>query len=196
MRALDLSGEIPDNRHSRNRAGVALKDIQIRPAVAADFEAMWMIFQELIASGDTYYFAADTSRDDCHAYWFGPGVRSYVAVLNNNERLVGMYKLIPNQRDRGAHVANASFMVSPAAQGIGIGKLLGRHCLDEARELGYLAMQFNYVVSSNVSAVLLWKKLGFSIIGTLPRAYRHQQLGFVDVYVMYQLLDDPNNWPE
>src|SRR5471032_993287 len=99
-------------------------------------------------------------------------------------------------RDRGAHVANASFMVSPAAQGIGIGKLLGRHCLDEARELGYLAMQFNYVVSSNVSAVLLWKKLGFSIIGTLPRAYRHQQLGFVDVYVMYQLLDDPNNWPE
>ncbi len=109
---------------------------------------------------------------------------------------MGMYRLIPNQRDRGAHVANASFMVSPAAQGIGMGKLMGRDCLARAKREGYLAMQFNYVVSSNVAAVLLWKKLGFSIIGTLPRAYRHQLLGFVDVYVMYQLLDDPGNWPD
>ncbi len=172
-----------------------MKEIEIRAALESDFDAMWAIFQELIASGDTYYFAADTSREDCHAYWFGPGVQSFVAILNQ-ERLVGMYRLIPNQRDRGAHVANASFMVSPAAQGIGMGKLMGRDCLARAKREGYLAMQFNYVVSSNVAAVLLWKKLGFSIIGTLPRAYRHQLLGFVDVYVMYQLLDDPGNWPD
>ena len=78
-----------------------MKEIAIRPATEADFGAMWEIFQELIASGDTYYFAADTSREDCHAYWFGPGVQSYVAILNS-ERLVGMYRLIANQRDRGA----------------------------------------------------------------------------------------------
>ena len=172
-----------------------MKEIEIRPASEADFEAMWTIFQELIASGDTYYFAADTSREDCHAYWFGPHIQTFVALLNG-ERLVAMYRLLPNQRDRGSHVANASFMVSPAAQGIGIGKMMGRDCLERAKDEGYLAMQFNYVVSSNVSAVLLWKKLGFSIVGTLPRAYRHQQLGYVDVYVMYQLLDDPGNWPE
>jgi len=172
-----------------------LKEIAIRPATEADFGTMWEIFQELIASGDTYYFAADTSREDCHAYWFGPGVQSYVAVLNG-ERLVGMYRLMPNQRDRGAHVANASFMVSPAAQGVGVGKLLGIDCLERARAEGYLAMQFNYVVSSNMPAVLLWKKLGFSIVGTLPRAYRHQHLGYVDVYVMYQLLADPTHWPD
>lgn len=172
-----------------------MKEIIIRPATAADFAAMWEIFQELIAGGDTYHFAADTSRDDGHAYWFGPGVQSYVAVLNN-ERLVGMYRLLPNQRDRGAHVANASFMVSPAAQGVGVGTLLGRDCLERARAQGYLAMQFNYVVSSNMPAVLLWKKLGFSIVGTLPRAYRHQYLGYVDVYVMYQLLVDPSQWPD
>ncbi len=175
--------------------GAALKDIVIRPATEADFDSMWTIFQELIASGDTYYFAADTSRDDCHSYWFGRGIKSWVAVLNTG-RLLGMYRLLSNQLDRGAHVANASFMVSPAAQGVGIGKMLGRHCLEQARRDGYLAMQFNYVVSTNVSAVLLWKRLGFSVIGTLPRAYRHQQLGFVDVYVMYKFLADPNDWPE
>lgn len=53
-----------------------MKEIAIRPAAEADFAAMWGIFQELIASGDTFYFAADTSREDCHAYWFGPGVQT------------------------------------------------------------------------------------------------------------------------
>ena len=89
-----------------------MKEIAIRPATEADFGAMWAIFQELIATGDTYYFAADTSRDDCHAYWFGAGIDSYVAELNG-ERLLGMYRLTSNQRDRGSHVANASFMVAP-----------------------------------------------------------------------------------
>ena len=173
-----------------------MKDIVIRPATEADFDSMWTIFQELIASGDTYYFAAETSRDECHAFWFGPGVQSYVAVLNHGGRLLGMYRLLPNQLGRGAHVASASLMVSPAAQGVGVGKMMGRHCLEQARRDGYLAMQFNYVVSTNVSAVLLWKRLGFSVIGTLPRAYNHKQLGYVDVYVMYRFLADPNDWPE
>jgi ribosomal protein S18 acetylase RimI-like enzyme len=86
-------------------------------------------------------------------------------------------------------------MVSPAAQGAGIGRLLGEHSLVEARRQGYLAMQFNYVVSTNTAAIRLWKKLGFSIVGTLPKAYRHKRLGYVDAYVMYQLLQDPDHWP-
>ncbi|WP_395401986.1 GNAT family N-acetyltransferase [Pseudoduganella sp. UC29_106] len=102
-----------------------MKDIDIRPATETDFDSMWEIFQELIASGDTYYFAADTSREDCREFWFGRGVKTWVAVLSSADRLLGMYRLLPNQRDRGAHVANASLMVSPAAQGVGIGKLLG-----------------------------------------------------------------------
>jgi ribosomal protein S18 acetylase RimI-like enzyme len=86
-------------------------------------------------------------------------------------------------------------MVSPSAQGAGVGRMLGEHSLLEARRLGYLAMQFNYVVSTNTAAVRLWKKLGFSIVGTLPKAYRHKRLGYVDAYVMYQLLQDPDHWP-
>jgi ribosomal protein S18 acetylase RimI-like enzyme len=176
--------------------GAALNDIDIRLANEADFASMWGIFQELIASGDTYFFAADTSRDDCHDYWFGRHMQTWVAVLRGSGRLLGMYRLLPNQLDRGAHVATASLMVSPAAQGVGVGKMLGRHCVQQAVDSAYLAMQFDYVVSTNVSAVLLWKRLGFAVIGTLPRAYRHQQLGFVDVYVMYKFLVDPNDWPE
>lgn len=172
-----------------------MKEIELRPARETDFDAMWTIFQALLAAGDSYPFdVASTTREDCHAYWFGPGVQSYVAVLGG-ERLLGMYKLVANQVGHGNHVANASFMVDPAAQGVGVGRMLGVHCMEEARRAGFLAMQFNFVVSTNLAAVTLWKKLGFTVVGTLPMAYRHDQLGYVDAYVMYQLLSDPMQWP-
>ena len=87
-----------------------------------------------------------------------------------------------------SHVANASFMVDPAAQGKGAGRALGEHCLDEARRQGYDAMQFNFVVSTNTAGVELWKKLGFEIVGTLPKTFEHATLGRVDAYVMHRFL--------
>ena len=149
---------------------------------------MWNIFQAVVATGTTYVFAPDTSYDDARAYFLGPGVESWVA--EDASDVVGMYKLVPNRRDLGSHVANASFMVDPRCQGRHIGEALGRHCLREARRAGYLAMQFNFVVSTNTAAVVLWRKLGFEIVGTLPKAFRHRELGLVDAYVMYRFLDD------
>ena len=160
--------------------------MNIRLAVESDFGAMWPIFQKVVSDEATYVFASDTSYEDAFAYWFGPGVSSYVAV--DDGQIVGMYKLIPNQRNLGNHVANASFMVSPGHSGKGIGQTLGLHCLQEARKAGYEAMQFNFVISTNEAAVALWQKLGFTIVGTLPKVFRHQKLGYVDAYVMHRFL--------
>jgi L-amino acid N-acyltransferase YncA len=170
-----------------------VNDIQIRPATETDFNAMCTIFQSHVAEGETYAHGPGTSREDCWDYWFGASASSYVAV-KGRERVLCMYKLQPNQVGRGGHVANASFMVSPNARGVGIGRMLGEHSLEEARRQGFLAMQFNYVVSTNSAAIHLWKRLGFAIVGTLPKAYRHRRLGYVDAYVMYRLLDDPVRW--
>jgi hypothetical protein len=63
---------------------------------------------------------------------------------------------------------------------------MGEHCLREARRLGFRAMQFNFVVSTNESAVKLWQKLEMKIVATLPGAFRHPEKGYVDVYVMFQ----------
>jgi ribosomal protein S18 acetylase RimI-like enzyme len=79
-------------------------------------------------------------------------------------------------------------MVHPSAQGQGIGKEMCKHSLQEAKRLGFVAMQFNLVVSTNLAAVHLWEKLGFSIVGTIPIAFHHQELGYVDAYIMYQSL--------
>ena len=160
----------------------------IRPMTETDLDAVWSIFHDVVATGDSYVFAADTPRAAAIAYFFGPGIVSRVSERNG--QLIGMYKLIPNRIDRGSHVANASFMVAPSAAGRGVGRELGEDCLREAKRAGYLAMQFNFVVSTNTAAVSLWQKLGFQIVGTLPRVFRHATLGLVDAYVMYRSLDD------
>ena len=158
----------------------------IRPATPADANDIWRIFQAVVAPGDTYAFASDTTERDAVAYFLGPAITCFVA--EDGGSVVGMYKLIPNRIGRGSHVANASFMVDPAAQGRGAGKALGEHCLDEARRQGFEAMQFNFVVSTNTPGVTLWKKLGFTIVGTLPKAFHHATLGNVDAYVMHRFL--------
>ncbi len=159
----------------------------LRPATRADEDAIWEIFHAVIATGDTYVFDPEMSRDEALAYWFRADTHTYVA--ESDGRIVGTYILKPNQPALGSHVANAGFMVAPSARGLGVGRFLGEHCLAEARRLGFRAMQFNIVVSTNEPAVRLWQQLGFSIVGTLPGAFRHSQRGFVDAYVMFRTLD-------
>lgn len=158
----------------------------IRPAVADDAEAIGRIFSKVIAGGDTYTFTPGTPPGVGIAYFLGDDIMSW--VIEDEGHVIGMYKLIPNRTGLGAHVANASFMIDPAAQGKGAGRALGEHCLEEARRAGYEAMQFNFVVSTNTGAVELWKRLGFEIVGTLPKAFQHATLGKVDAYVMYRSL--------
>ena len=157
--------------------------MKIRPAAEADRAAIWKIFHEVVAAGDTYAIDPDMSREEALAYWFSADTRTYVA--DSTVGVVGTYILRPNQSGGGSHVANAAFMVAPEARGQGIGRAMGEHCLSEARRLGFRAMQFNFVVSNNQSAVRLWQQLGFKIVGTLPGAFCHPENGYVDVYVMY-----------
>ena len=160
----------------------------IRQATAADSDAIWDIFQAVVVPGDSYTFDSDTSRDEALAYWLHPSNWCYVAEREGN--VVGTYVLRANQPGLGSHVANAAFMVSPQARGFGVGRAMGEHSLREARRLGFRAMQFNFVVSTNQSALGLWHQLGFKIVGTLPGVFRHSQKGFVDAYVMFRSLTE------
>jgi L-amino acid N-acyltransferase YncA len=158
--------------------------LTIRPASEVDHDAIWQIFHDVVAPGDTYTFDPQISRQEALAYWFRDDTQTY--VVEENKTIVGTYILRPNRPKLGAHVSNASFMVAPAAQQRGIGRAMGEHCLAEARRLGYRAMQFNFVVSTNEPAVRLWQKLGFNIVGTLPGAFHHVEKGYVDAYVMFR----------
>lgn len=160
--------------------------MKIRPATEADRDAIWKIFNEVVAAGDTYALDPRMSREDALAYWFAPGTHTYVAEADG--RINGTYILRPNQSGGGSHVANAAFMVQASARGEGIGRAMAEQCLNEARRLGFRAMQFNFVISTNTTAIRLWRELGFQVVGNLPDAFRDPAKGYVDVYVMYCLL--------
>jgi L-amino acid N-acyltransferase YncA len=161
--------------------------MKIRPATNADRNAIWNIFHDVVAAGDTYALDPNISREDALAYWFAPGTHTYVAE-QPAIGIAGSYILRPNQSGGGSHVANAGFMVSASARGQGLGREMAEHCLSEARRLGFRAMQFNYVIATNAAAIRLWQDLGFEIVGTLPDAFSHPEKGYVDVYVMYRSL--------
>ena len=162
------------------------RPLTIRDATDRDRDAIWEIFRATVAPGDSFVYDPNTPRDEAEAYWFAKGTRTYVAERDG--KVVGSYILRPNRPGLGNHVSNAGFMVAPAARRFGVGLAMGEHALEEARRLGYSAMQFNFVISTNETAVRLWQRLGFRIVGTLPGAFRHSRKGSVDAYVMYRVL--------
>ena len=158
--------------------------MQIREATEQDWPAVFPIFGAVVDAGETYAYPAGLSSDEARALWMEPPPgRTVVAV--DGDRVLGSAKAGPNRPGRGSHVATASFMVDPAAQGRGVGRALGEHVVAWAREAGYRAMQFNAVVETNTAAVRLWQSLGFRIIGTVPGAFEHPEHGFVGLHVMH-----------
>ncbi len=160
--------------------------VSLRFATPSDSDAVWRIFSPILLEGTTYAPDEQTREPDFLRDWFGRGGEQWVAEAEG--RVVGAYTLRSNQPGRGAHVATASYGVEATARGMRVGLLLGQHSLERAQALGYAAIQFNFVVSTNTAAVRLWKRLGFEILATLPGAFRHRLLGPVDAFVMWRRL--------
>ena len=149
---------------------------------------IWPIFQEVVRPGDTLAFPPDTDEQGAREYWMLPApARVFVAVNEQDGAIVGSSFVKANQPGLGGHVANAAFMVAPNAAGQGVGRALAEHAIEWARLANFSAKQFNFVVSTNSRAITLWKNLGFSIVGTLPQAFQHQELSRkVDAFVMHR----------
>lgn len=163
-----------------------LPRLDVEPLPPGEFELVWPIFDAVVAVGDTFAWPPGLGLEDARAAWTAPPARAYLARLGG--RVVGSYFLRPNQPGLGSHVANAGYMVAPAARGRGIARALCEHSLVEARRLGFTAMQFNFVVSTNLPAVRAWEACGFAVVGRVPGAFRHRTLGPVDVLVMHRFL--------
>jgi ribosomal protein S18 acetylase RimI-like enzyme len=159
----------------------------IRRYQETDWPVVWPLLHATFASGDTYAFSPESTEAEIHKAWVEVPAATYVACTPDGQ-LLGTYIVKANQPDLGSHVCNCGYVVAPEAQGQGIASAMCEHSQREAMSMGFLAMQFNLVVSTNERAVRLWKKLGFYVVGTLPRAFRHQRLGFVDALVMYKEL--------
>lgn len=162
--------------------------MKIVRAKKEDFPAIWQIFKDVIKGGDTYVNDEKTTKKEAREKWLNKKAHTFVA--KKDDQILGVYLIKPNQVGRGSHIANASYIVSKNARGLGVGKTLALHSIDMARKLKFHAIQFNFVVSTNETAVNLWKLVGFEIIGTIPKAFKHKTLGYVDAFVMFKNLQE------
>lgn len=154
----------------------------IREADDSDWPSIYPFFSAIVDAGETYTYPAGLSSDEARALWMG---QPRVVVAVDGETVVGSATMGPNRPGRGSHIATGSFMVDPDQHGKGIGRALGEHLVEWARDAGYRGIQFNAVVETNVGAVHLWESLGFEILATIPGAYNHSVYGYVGLHVMF-----------
>jgi RimJ/RimL family protein N-acetyltransferase len=160
----------------------------IRLFQPADWPACWAIIAPILEAGETYPQPPGTTEAEAKAWWVDSHRAVFVAEVEGV--VVGTYYLTDNKPGLGSHVANAGYMTAPAARGRGVGRAMGEHSLVAARELGYLALQFNLVVVTNKASLEIWDRLGFTRVGCLPKAFRQPARGFVDALVLYKWLGE------
>jgi ribosomal protein S18 acetylase RimI-like enzyme len=160
--------------------------MRIRPAEAADNEAVWRILEPVIRAGETYPLPRDMTREAALGYWTGAAHEVFVAELEG--AVLGTYYIRPNQAGGGAHVANCGYMTARDATGRGVARAMCLHSLGHARAQKFRAIQFNFVVATNTRAVALWESCGFEILARLPKVFQHPDAGYVDALVMFQSL--------
>ena len=161
--------------------------MQIRAFEPGDWPGVWALLEPVFRAGETFPHDPAIPEPEARALWVEQS-QAVMVAHDADGLVVGSYYLRPNSLCLGAHVANAGYVVAEQQRRRGIGSCLCQHSLEAARQLGFRAMQFNIVVSSNTAGIGCWQRNGFAMAGTLPGAFRHRQLGFVDAYVMVQNL--------
>jgi RimJ/RimL family protein N-acetyltransferase len=150
---------------------------------------IWPVFREVVSTGDTYVYPPEIDEVSARAVWMGDAAtRRVTYVARVNGCIVGSAYLRPNAPGLADHIANAGWIVSVSCRGRGIGRRFAEFVMDKARLMGYRAMQFNAVVSTNTGAVALWESLGFRIVGTVPEAFRHRTLGLTAIHIIHRKL--------
>ena len=148
---------------------------------------MWPLLEPVFRAGETFPHDPAITEAAARTLWVEQSQAVMVAV-DEAGSVLGTYYLRPNSLALGAHVANAGYVVAEHCRRQGIGSRLCQHSLQAARRLGFRLMQFNLVVSTNTAGIGCWQRNGFHVVGTLPGAFRHKQLGYVDALVMIQSL--------
>ncbi|MGB1065942.1 MAG: GNAT family N-acetyltransferase [Paracoccaceae bacterium] len=163
-----------------------MEKIKITPATSADEERIWALLQPVFSAGDTYAVDPLIDREAAIAYWMEADKTAF--ILRIEGQAVGTYYIRPNQPGGGAHICNCGFITAPSARGKGVARRMLDHALIEAKQQGYRAMQFNFVLASNQRALAIWQRNGFATIGRIPQAFLHPKQGYVDALILHRSL--------
>ena len=140
------------------------------------------IWNEVVLEGQAFPQKDCLDKNSGHAF-FMEQTKTRLAVCDN--QVVGISILHPNNVGRCGHIANASYAVDARFQGKGIGKCLVQDSLKQAKSCGFQILQFNAVVADNIPALNVYKKLGFTQLGVIPKGYKNKEGIYKDIIPHY-----------
>lgn len=157
-------------------------DYVIRDFQPDDLPQMIGIWNETVEDGNAFP-QKETLDLKSGKEFFSSQSRTAVAIINNE--IVGLYILHPNNVGRCNHICNASYAVKKAYRGRHIGEALVKDCVIQAKKTGFRILQFNAVVKTNLTALNLYKKLGFVQLGTIPNGFLMKDGHYEDIVPHY-----------
>lgn len=150
-----------------------------------DIKAMITIWNEIVEEGVAFPQEELLDQDTGKEFFAS---QSYVGVAQEEEKIVGLYILHPNNVGRCSHICNASYAVSSKERGRHIGEKLVKDCLVMAKQTGFKVLQFNAVVESNIHARHLYERLGFKQLGVIPGGFRMKDGTYENICPYYHVL--------
>lgn len=159
--------------------------MEVRQYNEHDISSMVRIWNEVVEDGIAFP-QEDFLDDESGKSFFAS--QSYCGVAVDENTIVGLYILHPNNIGRCGHIANASYAVASSCRGKHIGEKLVSHCLQQAKLLNFKILQFNAVVEDNIHARHLYERLGFTQIGTVPNGFRLKDGSYQNICLYYHEL--------
>lgn len=157
--------------------------ITIREYKTTDLPSMIEIWNSIVLAGNAFPQTETLELESATEFF---GSQSYTGVaVDENDRVLGLYILHPNNIGRCSHIANASYAVDGSFRGLRIGERLVRHSMERGRQLNFKLLQFNAVVRTNTAAIQLYEKLGFTRVGIIPGGFKLNRNQCEDIVIYY-----------
>lgn len=162
--------------------------IIIRPYDKADCQPVMEIWNSVVREGIAFPQVEELTIEEADAF-FSSQSYTGVAVDDKTNDVLGLYILHPNNVGRCGHICNTSYAVKEGMRGLHIGELLVKDSLQVGARLGFRILQFNAVVASNIHALHLYERIGFSQLGRIPQGFLMKDGHYEDIILHYIKLD-------
>lgn len=161
--------------------------VTIRKYRAQDMEEAMNIWNEVVREGIAFPQLEELTRETADEFF---SEQSYTGIAEDGEtgEVVGLYILHPNNVGRCGHICNTSYAVKSGKRGLHIGEQLVKDSLLVGARLGFRILQFNAVVASNIHALHLYKRLGFTQLGRIPQGFLMKDGHYEDIILHYIVL--------
>lgn len=158
--------------------------IIIKPYEKGHCQATMEIWNSVVREGIAFPQLVELTSENADDFFTSQSFTG-VAVDGETDEVVGLYILHPNNVGRCGHIGNTSYAVKEGLRGLHIGEKLVKHSLQTGAQCGFRLLQFNAVVASNIHALHLYKRLGFTQLGRIPQGFLMKDGHYEDIILHY-----------